>query len=344
MKPITRQWQILRMISRRPGKRTTAREIYETLLAAEPATGLTKRTIERDLHELAASFPIQRDGNKPQGWSWRRDADSLDVAGMDITVALTFRMVEEYLARLLPQSCLTSLAPHMARAKTILGKPGEEGLADWPAKVKVVPRTQPLIPPDIDPEVLDVVYGALLANRRFKGIYQRQGERGKELEINPLGLVFNDPAVYVVGTCWHYRDVRLLALHRFANAELLDISVNRPPDFDLQAYIDGGALGFAGQPGKTIQLKARFTEQAASHLRESPLAQDQNIEDENDGWVVLQCTVPDTQQLLWWLRGFGDQVEVLEPISLREKIVKSLQRQSDLYGLNDTVAAKGNGG
>jgi predicted DNA-binding transcriptional regulator YafY len=133
-------------------------------------------------------------------------------------------------------------------------------------------------------------------------------------------------------------------LHRFANAELLDISVNRPPDFDLQAYIDGGALGFAGQPGKTIQLKARFTEQAASHLRESPLAQDQNIEDENDGWVVLQCTVPDTQQLLWWLRGFGDQVEVLEPISLREKIVKSLQRQSDLYGLNDTVAAKGNGG
>ena len=74
---------------------------------------------------------------------------------------------------------------------------------------------------------------------------------------------------------------------------------------------------------------------AAAHLLESPLAQDQTVEYEHCGWVVLQGTVPDTQQLLWWLLGFGDQVEVLEPIRLREKIVKSLQRQRDLYGLNN---------
>ena len=280
MKTITRHWHILRMISRRSGKNTTARELHEALLDTEPATGLTKRTIERDLHELAASFPLQCDGNKPQGWSWRRDADALDISGMDITAALTFRMVEEYLSRLLPQSCLDSLAPHMDRAKTILGEPGEGGLADWPAKIKVVPRTQPLIPPVIDSDVLEVVYGALLANRQFRGIYQRQGEKGKELEVNPLGLVFNDPVVYVVGTCWDYRDVRLLALHRFTSAELLDTPANRAADFDLQTYIDGGALGFTGQPGKTISLKARFTEGAAAHLWESPLAQDQTVEDE----------------------------------------------------------------
>ncbi len=255
MKPVTRHWQILRMISRRPGKKTTAREIYESLLATEPAIGLTKRTVERDLHVLAASFPIQCDGHKPQGWSWRRDADALDISGMDITAALTFRMVEEYLSRLLPQSCLTSLTPHMARAKTILGQPGDGGLADWPAKVKVVPRTQPLLPPVIDPEVLDVIYGALLADLRFKGVYRRHGKKGKELEVNPLGLVFNDALVYVVGTCWDYRDVRLLALHRFTSAALLDIPATRPPEFDLQAYIDGGALGFAGEPGKTIDSR-----------------------------------------------------------------------------------------
>jgi predicted DNA-binding transcriptional regulator YafY len=142
----------------------------------------------------------------------------------------------------------------------------------------------------------------------------------------------------VVGTCWNYHDVRLLALHRFITAEPLDTPANRPAGFDLQAYIDGGALGFTGQPGKTIRLKARFTEGAAAHLRESPLAEDQTVEGEHNGWVILNGTVPDTQQLLWWLLGFGDQVAVLEPISLRGEIIKSLQRQRDLYGLNNPLS------
>lgn len=109
--------------------------------------------------------------------------------------------------------------------------------------------------------------------------------------------------------------------------------VLRPVNFDLQSYIDGGALGFINQQGKKIALKARFTRSAAAHLWESPLAKDQTVTEEPGGWVVLQATVPDTDQLLWWLLGFGGQVEVLEPLELRNKIIKNLRRQGELYGL-----------
>jgi len=330
METIVRHWHILRMIPRLPRK-VEAGTIHRRLLDLEPASPVTKRTVERDLHTLTASFPLQFDGCKPQGWSWRQDAESLDVPGMDLTAALTFRMAEEYLSRLLPHTCLTSLSPHMKRARTLLGDPGHGGLADWPEKVKVVPRTQPLLPPGIEPEVMDVVYEALLRNRRFKGIYKRQGEGGKEMEVNPLGLVFNDPAVYLVGTCWDYQDVRLLALHRFATAELLDTPVSQPDDFDLQSYIDGGALGFTNHPGSKIRLKARFTCGAAAHLRESPLSADQKISQDGKEWVVVEANVGDTDQLRWWLLGFGPQVEVLAPRALREEFVEKMRTMGELY-------------
>lgn len=331
METIIRHWHILRMIPRQTG-RITAGQIHDALLETTAASRLTKRTVERDLHELAASFPLQFDGKKPQGWYWRPDAEVLEIPGMDLTTALTFRMVEEYLARLLPQHCLSSLEPHMKRARTVLGNTGHGGLADWPSKVRIVARSQPLIPPAIDPHILQAVYEALLRNQRLKATYGRHGQEAKEYEISPLGLVFNDPVAYVVGTCWEYTDIRLLALHRFTAAEIIATPASHPPtDFDLQRYIDGGAFGFNNQPGAALHLKARFTRTAAAHLWESRLTTDQTISDDGEGWVRVAATVADTQQLRWWLLAFGEQVEVLEPLSLREEFAGRIRQLGRLY-------------
>jgi predicted DNA-binding transcriptional regulator YafY len=52
-------------------------------------------------------------------------------------------------------------------------------------------------------------------------------------------------------------------------------------------------------------------------LRESPIADDQVIEDVDEDNVLLRATVPDTLELRLWLRGFGDEVMVVKPDSLR---------------------------
>ena len=66
-----------------------------------------------------------------------------------------------------------------------------------------------------------------------------------------------------------------------------------------------------------IQLKAKFTRAAALHLDETPLSEDQRIEDLDADHVVVAATVRDTAQLDWWLSGFGSLVEVQEPVELR---------------------------
>lgn len=318
METAIRHLFILRMIPRRG--RIDAMTIKNRLETELPGYQVSLRTIQRDLHTLMdGQFKLEFDGRKPQGWKWQDGAEIIEIPGMDLTTALTFRMAEDHLSRLLPKTCLSSLSPHFKQARKLLDQNEISALNDWPQKVKVVPRTQTLLPPVIDPHVVDIVYRALFENLRFQVSYRRPGEDGKILELNPLGIVFNDPAVFLVATCWDYTDIRLLALHRMSAAELLQTPCTRPEGFDLQSYIDGGGLGFARQCGTTLRLKVLFEPGAAWHLRETRLAEGQKITDRKDGRVLVEAEVTDTEQLRWWLLGFGAAVEVVGPKRLREE-------------------------
>lgn len=331
MDTIIRHWHILRQITRHPN-RIDVGTIHQRLEQIEPALNVSRRTLERDLHLLSNSFPLERDGCRPQGWCWRKDAEGLDVPGMDLTTALTFRMAEEYLSRLLPHSCFKSLTPHMKRAKTLLASLDPEGLAGWPKKVSVVSRHQPLLAPDVKHDVIELVYTALLANRRFKAVYRPQGGAAKTYEISPLGLIINDPVIYLVATCWEYSDLRLMALHRFEDVAVLEKPANRPENFDLQEYIDSGALGVCRQPGRELKFRALFSQKAGASLRESRLCEDQILTEVADGRLLVQAHLADTEQLRWWILGFGSQVEVLEPLELREEILSIISETAKLYG------------
>ncbi len=69
---IVRQWLILTMLPRRPRRIDTG-----TIEARLRERGITvhRRTIQRDLLELAQVFPIVADERaKPFGWRWSDDA------------------------------------------------------------------------------------------------------------------------------------------------------------------------------------------------------------------------------------------------------------------------------
>ncbi len=53
--------------------------------------------------------------------------------------------------------------------------------------------------------------------------------------------------------------------------------------------------------------------------------------EQSDNRVLLEGTVTDTLELRWWLAGFGSQVEVIEPVEIREHFVKEAQRLMEQY-------------
>lgn len=324
-----RQWAMLKRIPQHP-RLITAGELTEHLKSEGFEVG--KRTIERDLLSLSGIFPlISDDRSRPYGWSWSKDAEAFALPTMSPLQALTLELAHEHLANLLPASLLDSLVPYFKRAEGVLSSgEGVKNLASWRKKVAIVSAGQPLIPPSYPEEIIEAVHSALLKDQQLEITYtsREQGET-KTYAVHPLGIVQRGAVTYLVATIYDYTDIRLFAVHRIQAAKVLDQPAKSPKDFDLTQYISQGALGF--DEGGAIKIVVRFTEHAVKHLWETPLSLDQEITPDQAGWVRLQATVADTAQLRWWLMGFGEGVEILEPASLRDEFVNMAQALHGIY-------------
>ncbi len=84
----------------------------------------------------------------------------MDIPGIDPPAALAFRLAEEYLTSLLPQTTLRHLNAHFLRAKEVLAPARGNKLGLWPHKVCLIGRGPGLSPPKIRPEVQDTVSGS----------------------------------------------------------------------------------------------------------------------------------------------------------------------------------------
>lgn len=326
---LLRHWQTLRLIPRYPFK-VYAGALCQRLNREGYAVG--KRTVERDLQSLSRIFPLVVDErSKPYGWSWGRDAPSFDLPGLSSSEALTLLMAREHLRPVMPASTLVQLDPYFKQAEQKLSAlAGHSALTAWPEKVCIIPPSQPLIPPQVDDLVLATLQEALLQDRQCQIVYQsRESGEPDDYPIHPLGLVQRGVVLYLVCTIKAYPDIRILALHRVKTATLLADVLSRPKGFDLKTYLATGALGWGS--GDVVRLEVLFSPEIGKHLKETPLAHDQTLTVRDDGRFHITATVPDNQQLRWWLLGFGDGAEVIAPTELRQELMSRLQKAASQY-------------
>ncbi|MBC7944088.1 MAG: WYL domain-containing protein [Burkholderiales bacterium] len=91
--------------------------------------------------------------------------------------------------------------------------------------------------------------------------------------------------------------------------------------------------------GGIIALEAVFTKAAALQIAECLISADQTIEEFDEDRVVMRASVQGTQELRWWLLGFGDEVEVKSPKSLRAEFRKMAINLANRYALGSRLAA-----
>lgn len=330
-KTIIRLLLILRMIPRFPRKIDS--KIICSKLQVEYGIEVDIRTIQRDMYKLQdANFEIECDNNRPKGWSWRKDAQLVEFPHMNPATALAFRMTEQYTARMFPQGAMSVLKPYFKAARGLAPEQTGSRLTTWPDKIKVVSRSFQGSPPVISEGVSDTVYEALLEERCLKSVYLTVSGKKKTFEINPLGLAFVDSLIYLVATLNEHHDPILLLLHRIQEIQMIDKQAIVPDGFDLEEYVRR-ELTFP--VGKQILLKALFTNSSdIQRIQETPIAMDQKIKATQDGKFELAATVGDTIQLRWWLKGFGDRVEILEPEALRNEFISLVQNLARIYAIS----------
>ena len=314
-----RQWQILSRLS--TGKWMGTRELQEIL--QREGIDISLRTIQRDLNQISLRFPIESSKTVPQGWRWRSDAPIQSLPHMTSSQAVTFMMVEEHLKHLLPPSLIEEMNPWFDLARRSLST--QNNVRQWINRVRIVPATQPLIPPVVEKQAQQAIYEGLLQDKQLECVYQGRNLSGEEKTyiLNPLGLVQKGAIIYLICTRQDKTDIQTFALHRFKSASVLNSRAMHPVDFDIDAYIDSGALGFRvdyNQATQNIVLKLIMSEQDAHYFDESQLSKDQTIEKLAYGLAQVTANVPFTSQLVWWLRSFGNKIQQIEPIEVANAV------------------------
>ena len=277
------------------------------------------RTVQRQLDELSSSFDIERDErSKPYGYQWKQKAKGLSLPGLTEKESLLLGLAEHQLQHLLPAEVMKSMAPFFEQARTTLaphndGRSQAKAARDWMKKVRVVSTTQPLLPAAIKPGVFDAVSTALYHNLLLEVDYINADKHRVTASVMPLGLAQQGPSTYLVCRFRGYENERSLALHRMQTATVSTLRFDRPKDFDLQTFDDQGRFGFGD--GERIKLVFRISKDAGRHLLETPLSLDQAVKERPDTYEIA-ATLVKTEQLKWWFRGFGKQVQVLAPKGL----------------------------
>ena len=290
----------------------TASQLHEQL---PNELGRDLRTVQRQLEMLSRHFDVERDdSSRPYGYRWKQNAAGLSLPTLTEQESLLLALAEAQLRNLLPANLMKAMGGFFAQAQRQLDPiNGSQRDREWLGKVRVVSETQPLLPPTIAAGVFETVSNALYANHWLALDYRNAAGRRSKATVMPLGLAQQGPRLYLVCRFEGFENECSLALHRIAKAEVTAATFERPRDFDLQRYDDAGRFGFG--EGQRIKLVIQLAMAAGAHLLETPLSTDQRVVEKADGYLI-SATVVKSEQLKWWLRGFGDELTVIRPKNL----------------------------
>ena len=299
------------------------------------------RTIERDLNELASfgRFQLRRSPGKPAGWSWQPHRKPALHQVMTAETALMYSLLERFLALLLPRSLFDQLIPTFVEARQKLASSSEGRLAAWNRRVVIDQVSQPLLLPEIGPQVQRVISEALLKSRQCEFDYRSpnhaEGAPLKRARVSPAGIVLREGLQYLVCTFEGGKHLYTYALHRMSSPKLLDARASIPPDFDLERHvIQQQAIGIPN--GESIALELRVSGWWSGFLAERRLSEDQvilAIRGSADKRII--ATVANTEQLRWWLLSLGSSVGVLKPAALRERVTEEITAMARRYRQRD---------
>jgi len=151
-------------------------------------------------------------------------------------------------------------------------------------------------------------------------------------KLSPYRLLFSRRSWYVIGRSSLHRSVRTFNVGRIRSLELLEDRFEVPRGFSIERYL-GNAWHLIPERGPDYHVRLRFSKMVSRNVAEVAWHKTQQIHQNPDGTLDFSATVSGLSEISWWILGYGDQVEVLEPPELRELISKRIANMAQIYGL-----------
>jgi len=143
------------------------------------------------------------------------------------------------------------------------------------------------------------------------------------IDLNPYHLLYNENAWYVLGGSGLYKEVRAFKLNRIRQLNMLDRCFIEDEKFDIHECL---GMAWSMMPeDRLYNVKLRFLPEVAHDVAEIQWHSTQTVTFEDDGSTIVEFRVDGLGEIIWWVLGYGDKVQVLAPRVLRHKIIKIAQ-------------------
>ncbi|MDF2590249.1 MAG: hypothetical protein K0S41_4092 [Anaerocolumna sp.] len=143
--------------------------------------------------------------------------------------------------------------------------------------------------------------------------------------VEPIVIIYKWYAWYMLGYCVKHMDYRLYKLVRIKNLTLLDdsfIKEHRPANDILNDY---DKLDTDKNINIVLRCKQEVKIQVEEYLKGT-------ITKEDEKYFTLAFCVPEYERM-WFslILGFGNDVEILEPIDVRNRLINHINNTIEIY-------------
>ena len=322
-------------MERAPNKAERLLQLEQLLLAfpeglhkAEIARrlGIHRSTAGRYIDELSLRIPIWQDGNL---LGINRD-DYLTYVRLTIHESMALHLAARLMATRTDKH-----NPHAASAMRKLGY--------------ALRRIAPLVSRHLlasaevmddqarrhDPVYLEVLETLTRAWSQGRMVHLWHRHKSGQVYDYDFAPYFIEP--YAVGRTTHvigWREppgaIRTFKLERIQRIELIARPYEIPEDFDPREQLaDAWSIWFTESAPVEVVLK--FHPRVTNRVRETCWHRSEQVEEQPDGSLIWRARVSEVQEMMPWIRGWGGDVEVLEPSVLRDRMTGEARRLAETY-------------
>ncbi|MEY4862450.1 MAG: hypothetical protein RLZ51_545 [Pseudomonadota bacterium] len=171
----------------------------------------------------------------------------------------------------------------------------------------------------------ELIGEALVTRRRVRMTYRTRARNAStERDVSPQRLVHHRNTWYFDAWCHKSDSLRRFAIDAIERATLLQDEARVVSVQEVSQAMDGGYGIYAGAPSYWARL--RFTAQAAQWVSQEEWHPGQEGAWQTDGSFILKVPVAHDTEFIMDVLRHGDQVQVLEPESLRLAVIERLQK------------------
>jgi predicted DNA-binding transcriptional regulator YafY len=126
-------------------------------------------------------------------------------------------------------------------------------------------------------------------------------------------------------------NLRTLKIERIERVEITHATYEIPVDFNALTLLSD-AWGIWYTEHEPVNVVLKFHPRVVRRVRETRWHRSEEETELQDGSILWKARVAEPKEMLPWIRGWGADVEVLEPEGLRQAMREEARRMVEVYG------------